>query len=151
MKAVKKRFPKIKILAYSMHTDPVYVEKAIRAGADGFVTKEENSKNVANAIREILSGKLHISEKISGSVLKILLSKKEEDQNMAVEKLTDREFEIFQYIGNGIATRKISKILCLSISTIESHRMNIKKKLHLSTNAELVQSAITRKLKINRE
>ena len=142
IKALRKRFSKIKILAYSMHIEPVIVEKAIQAGANGFISKQECTQNILQAISEIRNGKFYISERISRTMAVNSLNKNDKNSDTNIWKLSARELEIFSYIGEGVSTQGISKNLCLSVSTIESHRANIKKKLQFRTNSELVKNAV---------
>jgi DNA-binding NarL/FixJ family response regulator len=132
----------IPVLVLSMHDESVWAERAIRAGARGFVMKKEASELIVTAIRKILKGKIHISENMMSHLLdKFQLNPK--SQNVPLENsLTDRELDVYGYIGGGLSTREIAEKMHLSMKTIGSYRDRIKQKLGCKTAAELVRSAV---------
>ena len=95
--AIKERFPDVKTLVLSMHNESIYAERAIRAGARGYIMKEDAAKNIVNAVRMILKGDLYLSDNISKKIIEKLIHRKEDDNDYNVEQLTNREFEIYQY------------------------------------------------------
>ncbi len=142
VKAIKERYGYIKVLVLSMFDETVYAERAIRAGARGYMTKKEAPSNVVNAIRIILKGELYLTGGITGKIIDKLLHTSSDASQTPVDLLTDREFEIFQLVGNGFGTGEIAKKLNLSVNTIESHRKKIKDKLGIKKGPELVKSAV---------
>jgi DNA-binding NarL/FixJ family response regulator len=142
IKSIRQRFPSTPSLVISMQDDLIYAERAIAAGAKGYIMKSEAEKNIINAIRDVLSGKLYLRNEVSLNIISKTLHKSSENINSSVDRLSDREFEILQLLGNGLGTKKIAKQLNLSVNTIETHRRNIKNKLNLKDSDELIQYAI---------
>jgi DNA-binding NarL/FixJ family response regulator len=142
IKDVKAQFPNLPTLALSMHDESLYAERALRAGARGYIMKAEATEKVILAIRTILSGEIYISEKMASKMMQKLVGGNTEISASPVERLSDRELEVFQLIGKGFGTRQISERLYLSIKTIETYRAHIKEKLNLADAAELLQYAI---------
>jgi DNA-binding NarL/FixJ family response regulator len=130
------------ILVISMHDEALYAERVLRAGGRGYIMKQEGGKKLIQAIRTVLQGQIYVSEKISAKILEIFSGRRSEKTRSPVEKLTDREFEVYQLIGEGRDTREIAKKLHISVKTVEVHRLNIKEKLGLRTSAELIRSAV---------
>lgn len=133
--------PGLPSLVISMHDETVYAERVLRAGGRGYIMKQEGGKKLMLAIRQVLSGKIYVSDKISAKILEIFSGRRSETASSPVETLTDREFEVFQLIGKGTSTREIADQLHLSIKTVEVHRANIKDKLKIKTASELVHFA----------
>lgn len=129
------------ILIVSMHDEALYAERVLRAGARGYIMKQEGGKKLMSAIRQVLSGQISVSDKISARILETF-SGKRSNSPTTVERLSDREFEVFQLIGQGKGTREIAQHLRLSVKTVEVHRANIKQKLDLKTGNDLVRHAI---------
>ncbi|MBN2038809.1 MAG: response regulator transcription factor [Spirochaetes bacterium] len=140
--AIKERFPGVYTLVLSIHNESIYAERALRAGARGYIMKEDAAKNIVNAVRTVLSGELYLSDNISKKIIEKLIHRKEDNSDYNVEDLTNREFEIYQLIGNGFSTKDIAQKLNLSIYTVESHKKNIKEKLHFKDTSELSRNAI---------
>jgi DNA-binding NarL/FixJ family response regulator len=134
--------PEIRILAVSMHDEALYAERVLRAGARGYIMKQEGGGNLLTAIRQVLGGQIYVSEKISAKILELFSGQRQEGAGSPVERLSDREFEVFQLIGEGRGTREIADHLRLSVKTIEVHRANIKMKLSLKTATDLVRYAV---------
>ena len=141
IKDVHTLHPDLPILVVSMHDESIYAERVLRAGGRGYIMKQEGGKKLMEAIRQVLSGRIYVSEKISAKILENF-SGKRENSDSPVEKLSDREFEVFQLLGQGQGTRQIAQHLHLSIKTVEVHRANIRRKLELGTGGELVRYAI---------
>ncbi|HMP83718.1 MAG TPA: response regulator transcription factor, partial [Verrucomicrobiota bacterium] len=133
--------PGLPILAVSMHDEALYAERVLRAGGRGYIMKQEGGKKLLDAIRQVLSGQIFVSEKISARILE-LFSGRRSASTSPVERLTDREFEVFQLIGEGHSTRDIAGRLKLSVKTVEVHRANIKLKLKLKNATDLVRHAV---------
>ena len=142
LKDIKARFPKLKTLVLSMHDESVYAHRALRAGASGYIMKQEGTEKVLLALRKVLHGDVYLSERFGNRMLHTLVNGRSAMSGSPVEELSDRELEVFNLIGHGYGTRPISEKLHLSIKTIESHRAHIKEKLNLQNASELVHHAI---------
>ena len=142
IKDLKAQYPNLPVLALSMHDESLYAERALRAGARGYIMKAEATEKVITAIRKILSGEIYISDKMASKMMRKLVGDSTELNVSPVERLSDRELEVFQLIGKGFGTRQISERLFLSIKTIETYRAHLKEKLNLEDAAELLQYAI---------
>src|SRR5580658_8678647 len=142
LKNIKVRFPKLKMLVLSMHDETVYAHRALRAGASGYIMKQEGTERVLTAMRKVLRGEVYLSERLGDRMLHSLVNGRAQLTNSPVEELSDRELEVFNLIGQGHGTRPIAEKLHLSIKTIESHRAHIKEKLNLQNASELVHHAI---------
>ncbi len=142
IKDLNSQYPNLPILALSMHDESLYAERALRAGARGYIMKDEATEKVIMAIHKILSGEIYISDKMAAKMMRKLVGSSIEVNTSPVERLSDRELEVFQLIGKGFGTRQISERLFLSIKTIETYRAHIKEKLHFADSAELLQYAI---------
>jgi DNA-binding NarL/FixJ family response regulator len=134
--------PKLPILVVSMHDEMIYAERVLRAGARGYIMKQEGGQKFLQAIRQVLGGQIYVSEKMSARILENLSGNQSGTAGSPVRKLSDREFEVFQLIGQGVGTSEIATRLHLSVKTVEVHRANIKQKLNLSTATELVRYAV---------
>jgi len=134
--------PEMPILVVSMHDEMIYAERVLRAGGRGYIMKQEGGQKFLTAIRQVLAGQIFVSEHMSASILEIFSGRRSESSGSPVQHLSDREFEVFQLIGQGIGTRLIAEQLHLSIKTVEVHRANIKKKLSLKTATDLVRYAV---------
>ncbi|MEN8154495.1 MAG: response regulator transcription factor [Acidobacteriota bacterium] len=141
-KEIKRRYNTIPVLILSMHPENFYAERSIKAGAFGYIQKNEPSEKVLNAIRKVLAGKIYLSETMSEKMLFQLTGKKENNTTSLVEKLSDREFEAFRLIGEGLKPHQIAEKLFVSVKTIETYYSRIKKKLNLKNASELRQFAI---------
>ncbi|MBI4212415.1 MAG: response regulator transcription factor [Deltaproteobacteria bacterium] len=143
IKTILNYHPHIPILVVSMHEEMLYVERALRAGAKGYLMKQEATDHVIAALRKILGGEVYVSDKIKDSLMhKFLFKSNSQTGNHSPEGLSDRELEVLQLIGQGYATRQIAEELHVSMKTIESHYANIKMKLDLKNSHELIQYAV---------
>ncbi|HSV96486.1 MAG TPA: response regulator transcription factor [Spirochaetota bacterium] len=143
VRAIQARFSDVKSLVLSMHEESLYAERAIRAGARGYITKNEGPANIVYALRSVLKGDIYLSGAISTRLIsKLFHGNQPKSQHSIIETLTNRELEIFQQIGNGFTTGEIARQLNLSPHTIEAHRKNIKDKLGLTSGSELNKQAI---------
>lgn len=141
-KMLRARFPQMRILVLSMHKEVLYAERALRAGANGYIMKRENGEALIAAMRQVLSGQTHISQEFNEHLLEKLANRKPGTEESAIESLTDRELEIFRLIGQGYGTKQIADSLQLSMKTVIFHRANMRVKLNLNNTFELVQLAI---------
>lgn len=142
VKQIKSAEYPIKVLVVSMHDEMLYAERAIRAGARGYICKQEPAETILRAIRSVLEGNVYLSEQMSNRLLDKLISGAAPLEGSLVESLSDRELEVFELIGQGLGTRQIAETLSLSTKTIESHREKIKRKLRVNGGAELARHAI---------
>lgn len=141
IKAVRARHDRLRILVLTQHDEPVYVERVLHAGAHGYVTKEDAPMEVLNAMRQVLQGGLYVSRSLAERMLGQQLVSRPVPPEARLKDLTDREFTIYQLLGQGLSSREIAGRLGLSVKTVETHRENIKRKRGLATTAELVQEA----------
>ncbi len=141
IKDLKLLYPNIPILVLSMHDESLYAERVLRAGARGYITKQEATTKVLVAIRKILSGEVYLSEHMVGRLLN-RCTHGPPFGGSPLECLADRELEVFHMIGRGMATRQIAEELHIGVKTVESYRARIKEKLNLDSGAELVRHAI---------
>jgi DNA-binding NarL/FixJ family response regulator len=142
IKDLKTQYPNLPVLALSMHDESLYAERALRAGAKGYIMKAVATEKVITAIRKILGGEIYTSDTMASKMMRKFIDGSKDIHASPVESLSDREQEVFQLIGKGYGTRQISDRLFLSIKTIETYRAHIKEKLHLADAAELLQYAI---------
>ncbi|HLX95812.1 MAG TPA: response regulator transcription factor [Verrucomicrobiae bacterium] len=142
IKDIRALKPGLPILAVSMHDEALYTERVLRAGGRGYIMKQEGGKKLLQAIRQVLNGQIYVSEKVSAGILETFSGRQAEAAGSPVHQLSDREFEVFQLIGQGKSTREIAVHLHLSAKTVEVHRLNIKKKLKLKTATDLVRHAV---------
>lgn len=136
------RFPKVKILVLSMRDEVLYAERVIRAGASGFINKQESPGKILLAVRQVLNGEIHLSEKASTHVVSKVARSSRTSLDFAGDGLTDREVQVFELIGTGQSTRQIAATLHINASTVETYRARIKEKLKLNNAIELLQCAI---------
>ena len=127
------------VLVVSMHDESLYAERVLRVGGRGYIMKQQGGKMLMRAIRQVLSGQIYVSEKMAAKILEIFSGHRAEVAHSPVERLSDREFEVFQFIGQGKGTRQIAEHLHLSVKTVEVHRANIKHKLELKRGTDLVR------------
>lgn len=141
VKQLRAKDDSIKLLVMSMHDESMFADRALRAGATGFINKEAPPEVMLQAIRRVLSGKLYVSADAADRMLRAAAG----DPGAAVSpvgSLSDRELEVFEWIGHGMPTRQIAEKLNVSVKTVESHRENIKKKLAVENNPELIRRAV---------
>ena len=142
IKDIHSQYPDLPVLALSMHDEMLYAERALRAGAMGYIMKQEATENVIVAVRRILGGEIYVSDRMAARMVRKLVTGQIETTTSQVASLSDRELEVFHLIGKGHGTRQISERLHLSVKTIETYRAHIKEKLNLADAAELLQYAI---------
>jgi DNA-binding NarL/FixJ family response regulator len=142
IKDIKAKYSNLPVLVLSMHDEALYAERILRAGAKGYVMKAEATEKVIVAIRKILIGQIYVSDKMAAKMVRKLVGGGPDMGVSAIERLSDRELEVFHLIGQGYGTRQIAERLHLSIKTIETYREHIKEKLNLADASELLQYAI---------
>ncbi len=138
---IQTEMPATYVLVLSMHDETLYAERALRAGARGYLNKQEPQERLIQAIHAVLSGAVYLSEKMTQRVLSRIAQNNQPNLD-PVDALTDRELQIFQMLGEGLSTRGIAEALNRSVHTIETHREKIKRKLNLKSANDLVQSAV---------
>jgi len=134
-------YPELKTLVISLHDERVYAERALRAGAKGYIMKSEATENVMTAIRQVLKGTIYLSSDMQERIL-LQYAEQGNGKKTLLETLSDRELEVFQLIGEGLETRSIAGRLGLSIKTIETYKSHIKTKLNLQSATEMIQRAV---------
>ena len=139
IKDIRALQPAVLILVISMHDESLYAERVLRAGARGYIMKQESGPTMIQAIRQVLAGRIYLSGKMSARILENLTGK--HAKASPIERLSDREFEVFQLIGRGKSTVQIAEELHLSTKTVEAHRARVKEKLDLQTMTELISFA----------
>jgi len=142
LKNVRLRHPALPVLILSMHDELIYAERALRAGANGYIMKQEATEKVLIAVRRILTGEIYVSTRIANHMLRHYISGSGTLRNSSIADLSDRELEVFRLIGEGHGTRQIAEELHISIKTVESYQAHIKEKLSLRSARELMQRAI---------
>jgi len=142
VKAIKARYPNVFVLVLSMREELVFAERCVRAGASGYVMKSEEPAIVIKALRHIVKGKIYFSERMTEYILNKAMNVKNCSDKDVVEALTDREFQVFQMVGNGFTSKQIAQKLNLSVKTIDAFRESMKHKLGLKSANELSQYAI---------
>ena len=143
LKNIRLTQPRLPVLILSMHDESIYAERALRAGANGYIMKQEATEKVLVALRRILSGEIYVSDRIANSMLHHYVRRIEPSPCIrSISDLSDRELEVFRLIGEGHGTRQIAEALHLSVKTVESYQAHIKEKLSLRSARELVQHAV---------
>lgn len=142
IKDIRARYPKVQILVLSMHDETLHAERAIRAGARGYITKQEATKKIMTAIRQVLSGDIYWSERAAARVASKIARANQPATSSSVDLLADRELQVFELIGAGQSTRQIAAALHIDVSTVETYRARIKEKLNLEDSLALLQFAI---------
>jgi DNA-binding NarL/FixJ family response regulator len=143
IKSLRVEHSQLKVLVLSQYDEMLFAERVLRAGASGYVMKENATEEILNAVRKVLAGEIYFSEKVGASFVRRSLAQKPDSSRTGVEGLSDRELQVFQLIGASFGTREIADQFHVSVKTVETHRENIKSKLGLQSAAELKQFART--------
>ena len=138
-KTLRERYPDLRILVLSMHKESVYAERALRAGADGYIMKQEKGEKLLAVIRLVLDGQTYVNERLQLKLLRNLSGSGIKFESSMVDRLGAREFEVFRLLGKGYGTRQIADELQICIKTVESHRGHIREKLKMGNTLELLQ------------
>lgn len=141
VKRIHERFPSVRVLVWSIFSDGFYAERVLKAGALGYITREQTAETVIEAIRRALGGNIFMSKPLADDFLERVVSNRTKDRT-PLETLSNRELEVFQYIGQGQNTLAISKQMQVSRKTVETYRARLKTKLNLKNSYELVRSAV---------
>ena len=142
IKKLARQRPSMQILAMSMHDESVYAERALRAGAKGYVPKHSAAKNIVAALRRIREGEIYVSEEMRSRLVARAIDGKPGRRASDLGQLSDRELEVFRLIGLGLKKSELASRLKLSVNTIESHRVSLKKKLNVNSSSELARLAV---------
>jgi len=142
VKTLKAAHPEMLILIISMHDEVVYAERALKAGARGYVMKQEAASVVQDAIKTVLSGKIYVSAAMRDRLLETMFNRRESVETDSVERLSDRELEVLDLIGQGYGAAETARALNLSVKTVNAYREHIKDKLHLDGAGELRRFAV---------
>ena len=141
-KQIKRHYRELPVLILSMHDELLYAERALRAGARGYIMKQEAMESVVTAVRKVLDGKIYLNERMNDHILANLSISRQDRELAPMERLTDRELEVFSLIGQGLNTRDIASRLNISVKTIGTYRERIKVKLGLKNAIELLRHAV---------
>lgn len=141
VKQVKVLDEDLPMLVLSMYDETLYCERVLRAGARGYIMKQEGTEKLIVAIRTVMSGEIYVSDRMASRMLGKFIGGKGGAGSSPLDRLSDRELEVFELLGRGLSTREVAERLCVSIKTVESHREHIKEKLKLRNANELVQHA----------
>ena len=141
IRRIAKSDPSIRMVACSLHDERLYAERAMHAGALGYVNKHEATQTIVTAIRRILQGQVYLSDEISQQLAHRLIGGRGKEVQPAVESLSDRELDVFRMIGNGLTSAQIARELHLGVKTIDTYRSRIKQKLKLTNTAQLAREA----------
>ena len=139
--------PEVRILVVSLHDEEMYAERALRAGAKGFIMKAEAVDDIITAVKKVSCGEIYLSSRMQSKLLEQITSGKPRESISPVDILSDREMEVFQLIGTGVKTKTIASQLNLSVKTIETYKSHLKQKLQLKNGTELLQRAVEWTLK----
>lgn len=142
IKQIKSQHPDVDVIVLSMHDENLYAERTLRAGAKGYVNKEAAADTVIKAIREVLAGRVYLSDRMSDRILHRIVDRDAMPEESPIDTLSDRELEVLELIGRGLTTRQIARQLHLSRKTIDTYRDHLKTKLQLNTANELVRYAV---------
>jgi DNA-binding NarL/FixJ family response regulator len=142
IKDLKQSCPNVVVLVLSMHEESHYAQRALRAGARGYIMKRDTTRKVIAAIRQVLEGKVYVSESVTAAMAEQFMGGKTLAANSPVEQLSDRELEVFELLGQGRGTRQIAESLRVSVKTVQAYCARIKEKLNLASATELLREAV---------
>ena len=142
IRRIRTSFPKVLMIVLSMHDEQVYAERCIRAGARGYIMKRESTKNIVDAIHEVLKGNLYLSKKLTMHIVQKVVSSDTPNLVPPVAQLSDRELEVFKLLGQGYEVNEIAKMLDVNIKTVHTYCARMKEKMKVGTTAELLREAL---------
>ena len=145
-KEIKARYPNLPVLVLSVFDECLYAERALRAGASGYLMKSESAVNLITAVRRVLGGEIYLSDRSASKILAGLVGVKQSPREYSIDQLTDRELQVFRCIGQGMNTGEVADFLTISVKTVEAHREHIKRKLNLKRSSDLLRFAIQHNL-----
>lgn len=141
IRRIAQQYPTLRLIVCSLHDEILYAERALNAGALGYVNKHEATLTIVNAVRRVLERRIYLSAEMSERLALRLLGDGSKGERQGIETLSDRELEVFQLIGNGLTTLEVAQKLNLGVKTIETHRRRIKEKLNIKNTAQLAREA----------
>jgi DNA-binding NarL/FixJ family response regulator len=142
IKDIHSRWPGLLMLVVSMHDESLYAERVLRAGARGYITKQEATRSILRAIRRVLDGQVFLNENIASQIIARLTAPNSENTPSPVDSLADRELQVFELTGRGLNTRQIAERLHIGVKTVETYRHRIREKLKIEHATDLLRSAI---------
>jgi DNA-binding NarL/FixJ family response regulator len=142
IKELKRNCPKLAVIVLSMHEESHYAQRALLAGARAYVMKRETTKRIIAAIRDVMEGKLFLSESVAKDVIEQLVTAHGSDRRSTVASLSDREMQVFELLGKAWSTRRIAEALGITMKTVQAYCARIKEKLHLQNATELLREAV---------
>lgn len=142
VKQLQRHYEKIPILVLSMHDESLYVERVLRAGARGYIMKQEGTEKVVTAVQRVLNGEIYVSDAMGEKLLRTFHEGRPDPGAPSVARLSDRELEVFRLIGQGFGTRQIAETLHVSVKTVNTYRQHVKEKLKLKSGSDLLRHAI---------
>jgi len=142
IKDIHSRWPGLLMLVLSMHDESLYAERVLRAGARGYITKQEATRSILRAIRRVLDGQIFLNESIASQIIGRLAGPNSDNTTSAVDSLADRELQVFELTGRGLNTRQIAQQLHIGVKTVETYRHRIREKLKIERPTDLLRSAI---------
>ena len=143
IKDIRLQWPNVLMLVVSMYEESLYAERVIRAGARGYVTKQEATRDILSAIRRVLSGRVYLNENVSARIIDRLADRSVPGAATPAEMLADRELQVFELLGRGLAVKEIARRLRIATKTVDTYRRRIREKLNLQTSSQLLQHAIS--------
>lgn len=141
VKDIRLQHPDLKVLVLSMHDESLYAQRALRAGARGYVMKQEATEQILTALRRVLNGSVYVSERVNDILLQQLLNSHPSDPLPLLQRLSDRELQVLRLLGQGQSSRRVAEELSLAMQTVQSHRKHLLDKLELKNATELLQFA----------
>ena len=141
VRQMREKDPGIRILVSSMHDETLYAERALRAGARGYINKQQATENIVEALRRILDGRIYLSERMTDRFLSRVVDASQDPKRISVDRLSNRELQVMELIGNGLGTAEIARRMTLSVKTVETYRQRIRQKLSLKDGAALASFA----------
>ena len=142
IRQIRSSFPEVAMIVLSMHDEQVYAERSIRAGARGYIMKRESTKNIVDAIHEVLKGNLYLSKKMTMHIVQKVVSPDGANAEASVAQLSDRELEVFKLLGQGYEINEIAKMLDVNIKTVHTYCARMREKMKVGTAAELLREAL---------
>jgi DNA-binding NarL/FixJ family response regulator len=142
IKDLRAQQPRVPVLVMSMHDENIYAERVLRAGGRGYIMKNEGGEKLLEAIRQVLQGQVYVSKSMSAALLEVFTPHRSSGGQATPGALSDREFEVFQLIGQGLSAKQIGQRLNLSVKTVATHRQHIRQKLKVRTGPELIRQAV---------
>lgn len=146
IRQIHDRWRDLPVLVLSAHDESLYAERSLRAGARGYISKQEPTRSIIIALRVVLGGEIYLSPRVAGAILNRIARRPGASGSSPADLLSDRELEVFNLLGQGVGVRQIGDRLHVSVKTVEAHRANIKQKLKIRTSAQLLRFAIQHSL-----